>query len=132
MHRRLWPGYQVPSLLKPLTAGKRSEGTNQWFSEQTVLTGIMMAILAFGCSAPKRNPTYRALTAQALIALTHRVCHLGTFQVTVVPIGHEVPFRWDVPASTILPIGAYVSKPAVRTTFTEEWGWATEESDNNN
>ena len=126
-HRQLWPGYPVPALLQPLTAGAAKRGKGQWFVEQTVPTGMLMSILLFGVSNPKRNISYRSLTAAALIQLTRKVCFSGSFKMVVTPIGQAQSIEWTVPSDSCLPLAAYVSETRLRETFIEAWGWETKD-----
>ena len=82
-----------------------------------------MSILAFGVGNSKRNPEYRSLSAVGLIGLAQRVCSLGSFKVTVTPIGQASRFSWKLPATTELPLAAYVVDAAKRRSFVETWSF---------
>ena len=120
----LWPGYEVPSLLQPITSStKTGNSREQFFVEQTVPTSMMISILAFGLTNAKRNLPFRALTAGGLIGLTRALCQFGELELTTTPIGQSRSFKWSVSADATFPLACFIQSRAERADFVESWGW---------
>ena len=125
-HELIWPGYKVPTLLEPLTTSSTARNGPQFFSEQTVPTGLLFSILAFGLGSKKRQLHYRALTATGLLGLTRAACQLGTFKLVTTPIGQPEAFAWPMPQDTCLPLVCYVHSATEKTMFTDTWSWESQ------
>ena len=121
----------MPGLLTPLASGKRPSGGQQsalgaWFPELTVPTSMMVSVLAFGASSPKRNKIFRARSAAVLVDLLRLCCRTGNFKVTTRPCGLLVgppAVQWPVPRDGCLPLPCFVSTTAGQQEFANAWAW---------
>ena len=109
-HRRLWPGWEVPtfSVSKSTPVGKRpGQTTQKWWLPQTALpTSLAVSYLTWGMSHWKRALADRMVCArhvQKLVSIL--ACSLSTFELRLYKLGSS-PRRWQsvtVDSTLVLP-----------------------------
>lgn len=121
-HRLVWPGFQVPKLLEPLS--KRNVARESgFFPEQTVPTSLMFAIFVFQITNPKRNTTFRSLSASAFIDFVAACCSTGELVLKVSTAGgNGQPWELPVPRNGQLPLNCFLTDE-LQQKFEEEWQW---------
>ena len=111
MHRRLWPGWEVPTFAvsksTPFARRADRQAEQKWWLPQTALpTSLVVAYLTWGMSHWKRASQDRMVCARNVQKLLSVLaCSLSTFDLRLYQLGSS-PRRWrtvTVDSTLVLP-----------------------------